>query len=88
MFYDESFLREYNSIVKAAEEGSGDVQKELLALISIELLNIANELHEVNSTLKKQNVVPSHMAIGTNGAKLFYKPVDEVSLPEGWEKLP
>lgn len=74
MYYTKQFQEEFEAIVN---DKGGHVIEGLLMLISLELFNIANELHEQTELHKMTACMPDKMILNSEGAEIKYKSITE-----------
>ena len=79
MYYDKEFEHLIGQIkigVKDSDNFNAAVIS-ILEINSLELHNIANELHELNENIKKTRTKPSQMKLDEGGVTVDYKWSDE-----------
>lgn len=74
MYYTKQFKEEFEAIVN--DKGEHTIEG-LLMLISLQLLNVANELHEQTELHKMTAYVPDKMILNSEGAEIKYKSITE-----------
>lgn len=79
MYYDEEFEHLIGQIKIGVKDSSNfnAAVVSILEINSLELHNIANELHELNENIKKTRTKPSQMRFDEGGVIVDYKWSDE-----------
>lgn len=79
MYYDDEFEHLIGQIKIGVKDSSkfNAAVVSILEINSLELHNIANELHELNENIKKTRTKPSQMKLDEGGVTVDYKWSDE-----------
>ena len=75
MYYDDEFEHLIGQIKIGVKDSSkfNAAVVSILEINSLELHNIANELHELNENIKKTRTKPSQMRLDEGGVTVDYK---------------